>query len=433
MKRLDRRSLLASIGTGFAAAIAGCSDTLGADDDRREFGPEERKVVLSAARPAVERPAPVHPSETAFDAALDRLDELLERVPAPLEADHVPNEAVRHEIARAREIAVTRRERLSDASDPFHAARAAVPARRYAGEAAGAYRAVDGELTRDRVVADRDDRRARVSERAASIEYVGDDRQRTLLLTHHLESDLAAGGRWIENQPREQTAPELEIGELAGVVEYADATLAFVDDLAQRHAERLDYGRSFESTFSDALDRSLDAIDDADVPEWEPDPSAHVDADISETPAARLVVEGKASIHRAKDRTADAAETGRTSTALRAACEFERDVRAFETVREDVEDGSYRSIEEIEAVRRVREAAIERAEEVPFDPSEPTLGGDLVADAYQRIEAEDVRIERNVDRDYSSDMVTEYRTYAWIAAQLAALPDAVAAIEDRLG
>ncbi|WP_254769113.1 hypothetical protein [Salinilacihabitans rarus] len=432
MSRFERRSLLVSLGTGLATAVAGCSEIIGSDDSRPSFDPDELAAIVATDAPDVERPAPVQPSEAAVEASLDRLDDLIASVPDPLTAEHVPNEAARREIARTRERAADRRDDLDDAPDRFRAARGTASARRYAGEAAGAYRAVEGALSREDVEREREEIGSRVEERAASIEYVGEDRQRTLLLTHHFESDLAAAGRWLSNRPREETAPELEVGEVVGGVEHADATVALVDDLAARHAARVDDGRSFAPAFDAAFARSLEAIEDADVPDWEADPSTHVDADIADTPAARLVVEGKASIHRTRNRATDAAADDWTATALRAACEFERDLRAFEAVRAAVEDGAHRRIEAVDDVREVRKTALDRAADAPFDPGAPSLGGDLLADAYDRIEREDGGIEREIEHGYGLNVQSVYVEYAWIAARVEALPDAVAVLEERL-
>ncbi|QLK27329.1 hypothetical protein HYG81_06935 [Natrinema zhouii] len=432
MTGLDRRTVLGSIGTGVLGATAGCLEFFESDDPRRRFEADELAPILAMDRPEIKRPAPVQPNESSVGEAIVRLDELIDVVPEPLEADDVPNEAVRDEIDRTHEIARARRDALEDSSDRFHALQRSVVARRYAGEAAVAIEAVRDERTLEDVESERDDVRTRIENRRAAVDHVGDDVQRTLLLEHCLESELEIAEWWLDNRPRDGTSGTFAVGSIGGVVERARAAVSFAEELERRHEERLEDERSFESRFETALERSLDAIEEANVPNDSTEPTDLVDAEVSETIAERVLLEGEIAVVNASEQTTDAATNDETSTALWYACAFERDRRALETIRERIEDGAHRSLETADDARTVRESALESAADVPFEPEESSLGGDHLADGYEQLGLVDSRIRGAIDDGWRTELFSEYADYVVIGAQLEALPEAIVVLEDRL-
>ncbi|EMA31414.1 hypothetical protein [Halobiforma nitratireducens] len=431
---IDRRSVLTASATGLATALAGCTSFSLQDDDDppRRFEPEEYATIVSDDLPHRRRPAPVQPSLSAVETTLEDLEADLAAIPSPLTADDVPNEAARSSIERTHEIAENRRDNLTDEDDEFYRFRAIVLARRYAGEAAGAYRAVEGEVTRSTIESDRAAIRDELQDRRDVSSYVGDDPGRTLVLWSRLEDRLAVAENRLENRPREQTAPELEIGEIAGEVANAEATVEFVDELTARHDDRLEDGRSLESTFRTALDRSLAAIDDADLPDDDQQATNLVDIDIDGTAAERLLGRAAANVFGAANRTRERAAEEQLVAALRSACTFEIDRRAFESIRDAVADGDHRRIDSVEDVRAARATALERAADAPFDPETPTVGGDFLGECYWWLDSEDGKLERLADRGRSATLHHEYAEYTRHAERIAALPDAVATVEDRL-
>lgn len=430
MTRLERRRLLASVGAGIAVGGAGCLTDMvtESDDSPREFDPDELDPILSEDVPAVDPPAPVQPSDAAVADALEELDDLLATVPDPLQAEDVPNEAVRNRIDQIRERARNGRESLEDSPNRFHTLLDSVTARRDAGTASAAFVAVDGDLTRSDVEDDRDAVRTRLEDRRTGLGAIGDQIQRTLLLQYHLESELAAAERWLDNRPRDRSTGVVAIGEIAGAVERARAAIAAVEELERGHVDRLDDERSFDWRIEDALERSRTAIESADVPERWDDVSERVDADLSDTVGERVLDEGWRTAAGTSTRVTD----GTPATALRSACAFERDRRAFEAIRTATEAGDHRTIEDVEDVRVQREAALERAEATSFDPADPSLGGDLLAETYRRLEIQDRKIREDIEQGYRSNLFRPYANYVLIDAQLEALPDAVAVLEDRL-
>ena len=432
MSGLDRRTLLGSVGAGALASVAGCVDLLGSDDSPRRFEGDELGAILSTDAPDVVRPVPVQPSEDATTASVDRLEGLIESVPDPLEPDDVPNEAVRRRVDRQREIAEYRRDALERSPDRFRRYVSSVRARRYAGQATGSLAAVDGDLSRSDVVEDRDEVLGELETRLAGIDHVGDDRDRTLVLEHRLERELGTAKRFLENRPRDRYGNEaLDLGDAAGTIERARGVVSFVEAVQRRHDERLEDGRSFASTFDTALDRSLEAVESVDVVDRWNEPSAMTDADVSGTPAERLLVEAGRTTSSTASRTTARADGGQTASALRYAAAFERDRRALKAIRERIEDGAHREIDSVDDVRDVREAALEAAADAPFDPDDPTLGGDLLADAYGRIENADDLVREYLEEGRSYDLFRQYADYATIGAQLDALPDAIATLEER--
>ncbi|WP_255681846.1 hypothetical protein [Natrinema sp. SYSU A 869] len=309
MTRLERQTVLGAVGTGALGAAAGCLDFefLEADDSPQQFEADDLDSILSMDALNVARPAPVRPSEGAVDDAIDRLDELLESVPDPLEADDVSIDAVRREIDGTREIARDKHEAVAESSDRFHTMRRSIVARRFARQAAIAFDAVDDGPSGDKLESAFEDVATRVERQKTESEYLGTDPQRTLLLEYRRESELAAAGRWLErleseldtagrwldDRSRDDTTVALSVGEIGGVIERARAALAFTTELERRHEARLDDDRSFETRFEDALDRSLAAIDAADIPGHSSGLVESVDADVSETVAERVLREGR--------------------------------------------------------------------------------------------------------------------------------------------
>ncbi|WP_137288899.1 hypothetical protein [Natronorubrum halophilum] len=435
MTRLERRALLGAIGTTAIGATAGCLDFafLESDEPRRRFDADELEPILTMDLPDVVRPAPVQPSQTAVEDAVDRLETLIDAVPDPLEADDVPNGAVRNDIGRTREIARDRRDALEESPDRFRALRRSVAARRYAGEAAVAIEAARDERSLEDVESERDDVRTRIENRRTAFDHVGDDVQRTLLLEHRLESELDIAEWRLDTRPRDDASGAPAIGSIGGVVEQARAAISFGEELERRHEERLEDERSFADQFETALERCLESIDAADLPDEPDEPADLVEADVSDTIGETVALEGAISFVNAAEWTIEAASNGETATALRNACAFERDRRAFETIRDRIEDGAHRSLESIEDVRDVRESALESAADVPFEPETPSLGGDFLAYGYERLGRIDARIREVIDDDWHTGLSTEYEDYVVIGAQLEALPEAVAVLEDRLG
>lgn len=437
---LERRTLLGTLGSGLLGATAGCLDFafFESDESPRRFDADELEAILSTDGPDVVRPAPVQPSETAVEDTLDRLDDLIAAVPDPLSADDVPNGAVRRDIGRTLNIAEGRREELAESIDRFRTLHRGIRAREYAGEAATAFEVVEGDRSRADIEAAREAVRTRFEKRRASIDHVGDEPRRTLLLEYRIEHELSLAERRLDEQPDDDTSAALAAGEFGGVVERARAAASFAAELDRRHEERLENERSFADRFETALDRCLESIDAADLPDESGDPADLVEADVSGTIAERIAIDAAAPFVNAAERTTDAASNGETATALQNALEFERNRRAYETIRDRIEDGAYRTVEAVDDVRAVRESALKAGNDAPFSPDEPSLAGDVLARGYERLGRIDARIQRTIDDDRENDLSrkysasSEYSDYVVIGTQLEVLPETVAVFEARL-
>ncbi|WP_121741267.1 hypothetical protein [Natronorubrum halophilum] len=435
MTRLERRTLLGAVGTSAIGATAGCLDFafLESDEPRRRFDADELEPILATDAPDVVRPAPVQPSQTAVEDAVDRLETLIDAVPDPLGIDDVPNGAVRNDIIRTCGAARNRREALEESPDRFRTLHECISARWYAGEAATALEAVAGERSRADVESERDEIRTQLERRRRATDHVGDRIQRTLLLEYRLEHELSLSKDRLDDGPSNGTTGALAVGEIGGAVERARTAVSFGEELERRHEERLEDERSFADRFEIALERCLESIDAADLPDESTEPADLVEADISDTIAEKIALEEAGSFVNAAEWTIEAASNGETAMALRNACAFERDRRAFETIRDRIEDGAHRSLESVEDVRDVRESALESGADVPFEPETPSLGGDFLAHEYERLGHVDARIREVIDDDWHTGLSSEYVDYVVIGAQFEALPEAVAVLEDRLG
>ena len=433
MTRLDRRTVLAAVGTGVATSLAGCSHITG--DDRTELETDGIESALAGSPPDYARPAPVRPSQSAIQAGLGRTDELLAAVPADLSAEDVPNGAIRSRIADMRDDAVGQREHAEGADSPYRKLQETRHARRDAAEPAVAYRAVQGEVTLDGLRATRDVLAEKVAADLDAIEYVGSDPDRTLYLAAIRESDLLAAGRWLDHHVRAVDPSVLDIGEVGSWVEYARATRSVVDHLGARHRDQVTDERSFAEDFEQALDRTVQTIADRQVPERGDQPADLVESDVAGTATERVLdicirqlIDTEAELRH--DRSA-----GHLGVGLRGAYAAERDRRAYETVRERIADGDFRSLDSTTAIRDARERAIRLATDASIDPGEPSIPAEMLAGRVEQIRDTDRWIRRELEtRDtvYAETFESEFARYVWVAEQIAALPDAADAMAARL-
>ena len=437
-----RRQFLAGLAAVGSASLAGCS-LVSNDDTGPTFTAADAGTVITDPAPAIEWPVPVVPDSEAVDDALERTDALLADVPDPLAEETVPNGVVRSEIATRRDDARDYREEAAGATgeERYHALRTTREARDAARTAATTLAAIDDGTLVAALREERDAVRSRIDDQRASIAYRGtdtdDERLRAALCYARLESDLGRAADRVD-RPRwsvDAGSNVIEIGTGAGSLEFATATAAAWDHLAERHEARTD-GSDLTPVFDAALEASAERLEAADVPDPNDDDwlSAVFGEEPDEPRLEQTLWQTVDSVSGTMDRLNEAIEEGNRGLGLHEAVRFEVRYRGFERVRDRIEDGTLSAPDSIDEIRAERTAAMEAAASARESLSDPSIGAYVLAETLREFEWTDERVRRAADND--PDVVVtlarEHGDYARLRTHLEVLPDAVAAFRQRL-
>ncbi|AEH37918.1 hypothetical protein [Halopiger xanaduensis] len=440
-----RRQFLAGLAAASGVAVAGCADLPLLGDESTTFTASDADAVIADATPTVEWPAPVRPSSSALEDARDRIDDLLADVPESLGPDDVPNGVVRESIVENREEAVRARDEADRATgrEKYHAFRGTRDGRETARAALTTLLAIeeDTDALVDELADEREAVQSAVRERLDGIDYRGDDtedgRRRAALYYQQLESDLVRAQRLLERWSADPGMNVVELGEAAGELEFATATVAVWDHLADRY-ENDTTGADLESVFDSALERSIDRAEAVEFPEQ--DGEEWYDAvGLEELDDGRLeltVWHAGREVTDARERMEEGRTNGNVGTGLHGAVQFEQAFRAFEHLRDRIAAESVAPPDDVDAIRAERDRALESAvaarEQVPV--ADPSLGAYVLGETLQSFEWTDESVRRYAthDPEVVVSLSREYGEYARLQAELAALPDAVTAFRERL-
>lgn len=440
-----RRRFLAGLAAASGVAVAGCADLPLLGDESPTFTASDADAVITDATPTVEWPAPVQPASSALEDARDRIDDLLPDVPESLGPDDVPNGVVRESIVENRDEAVRARDEADRATGrkQYRAFRATREGREAARTALTTLLAIDEDADAlvDELAAEREAVRSTVRERLDEIEYRGDDtedgRRRAALYYQQLESDLVRAERVLERWSADPGMNVVELGEAAGELEFATATVAVWDHLADRYERDTD-AVDLESAFGDALERSIDRAEAVEFPEQ--DGEEWYDAvGLEELDDDRLeltVWHAGRDVTDARERMQEGRASGNVGTGLHGAVQFEQAFRAFEHLRDRIAAESVAPPDNVEAIRAERDRAVESAaaarEQIPV--TDLSLGAYVLGETLQSFEWTDESVRRYATRDPEIvvSLFKEYGEYARLQAELAVLPDAVDAFRERM-
>lgn len=443
-RSLRRREFLAGTAAASVTSLAGCLEVLPWTDDSSGGSVPAGTVdtVLTADRLPVEWPAPIDPPPTSIDDARDRIDELLAPLPDPITTDDVPNGVVRQSIASNRRDAVDGRK--AGATSRYRHLRGSPAVREAARHARITYDAI--ERDHESIVAELRTERADTSEAVRTqldaIEYRGPDtlagKLRAALVARQREDDLVRAERILDDWDARASDNVIDIGEAAGELERASATASVWSHLTDRYETSQSEAVSFDSSFSTAIDRSLDRFVAVDFPSQDDEgwyAAVGVD-DLEDGGVLELALwrAGREVID-AADGVESASQAGRLGTALYHALVFEVRYRGFQTFRDRIRDGSFEWPASVSTIEAERSAALGAAETASESISGPTPGSLVLAETLQSLEWADERVDNAAgnDPDVHVSLDDEYRMYARCRAELAALPDAIAAFRDRLG
>lgn len=379
--RTTRRGLLALAGGATLAGCGGLPEPLGSSPPALDG--ERLADVTDGAVPAVPRTVPVDVDDEHVGRHVDRARGLLSAAPLPFDRREVPNGAMRRELNEVAEAARATLERARDAASPFEALLALRDARGKARTVATAWAYADEGVRRDDLADEAD----RLADDVASFRerrsYVGDDPVRALLVHAAVESLVRAAATNAGGRPdasRLTRAPEnlLTVSEDAAAFERGRAALADATHLYDRLRADASTIRDLAPAFDAALAALLDTLraDTADLDGSAP-ASAHVDADVENTPVEYPLeylagdLEDFASITRRRDR-------GERAAALRSAHRELTRLRAFEALRERVDDGETYAVETVEDAAAVRADAVAALEDAGRETDHPDLSREVL-------------------------------------------------------
>ncbi|WP_436925904.1 hypothetical protein [Halosimplex amylolyticum] len=419
--RVTRRGALA---VGGAALLAGCGVPKFLGSGPVEVDGGEVAEIASRDYPQIAEPLPVDVKQAHVATSRERAYSLLAAAPLPLTADELPNGAMREDVhdhaeharthlAEAVEVAGTR-ERLE------LLAHARGPARTVA--ATWAY--TRDELTAADVREAWESHVADVETFREQREFVGVDPVRAVIVHDVVDRWLAdAADDGVLRSAGEELDTALVVGEHAGAVEEGEAALADARHVYEQFVDSLSDPTSIRERVLAAHDSLDETIDSrlADLPGEDADVLAEFEGDLERT----VVGEALRSLHSDLPYEVRVPDDPGAATTLLGRVDGLAEIGAFETVRDRVEAGDYRTVEDVEDVLEIRRAAVTAMEDAPGACADERLGRTVLADLTGWFDYVERDLSRYDDPVEVADVADELAVYVGIEAIASATPAAV--------
>jgi len=388
--RVTRREALA---VGGAAVLAGCGvpDVLGSDSVTIDGG--QLELAVQSERPQVTGPLPVDVARSHVAASRERAHSLLASVPLPLTPADLPNGAMREEVHHDADHA---REHLGDAVEAPGTrerldllAHARGPAQAVA--ATWAYTQGDLEPTdvRDARLSVRDD----VEQFRDAYEYAGADLVRAVVVHDAVE-------QWIDDAQREasgrrdrddERTTALDVGERAGEVESARASLADARHVSEQFVEPLSDPDSVREAIVEARE-SLAATVEAETTNRRSE-TGEGDVD-HESPVFRIAL---ANLYSELPDEFTCYDAPGPAAAVVAQTESLSVVYGFESLSETVRSDDYPTVESVEDIEELRESAATAVEDALAESPDERLARTVLSSLAGWIEYADRDLTRYDD------------------------------------
>ncbi|WP_225333303.1 hypothetical protein [Halomicrobium urmianum] len=413
--RITRRGLLALAGS---TALAGCNTLEGIrSGGEPTISAYDLPDVDEEAEPAVVASVPVEIGAEYLGGARDRIDDLLSTLPTPFGPDEIPNGHVRERLVDAAEHATTDQSEARRAETEFEALRSLRRGRENARYAAAGWAVADEGLTVEDVRAERREAVTEAAEFRERREYVGADPVRAALVHARIEDAL----RWaVEDDPVHRSQRDGALLTVAEWGEAAESTRAHAADarhLQERFAASLpDDAGTVDATLTGAAEALLADVRDrqSSLP---PEPTVD-----DQERATRLLDE----LHwEAESGTKQLAEAAGPASAVVDATGQLAHFRAFDQVRQRVDDGERFRVESAEAVRTLRSDALDALQSALAESPSSGLARTVVADVAWRVANGDRNLARLNGEVQASRLDRPVREYVVATAVARATPWAV--------
>ena len=421
-----RRALIlaGAVGVGLVPLFAAADD--GPDDPDVSYDSGTLRRVVGLGTPTVPRRFPVEIGSDHVAANRDRALSLLSSAP---DSPDIPNEAVAREYADRYEEAVEALTRAEEARTPYERLDALQSARWFAADVNAVYAAFVGNLTREEVLARREQIREQLARLRDRWRYVGDDLAVAVDVHGTLESRVDYAEGTLERAAERRGPDEsrvLGVGSAAGTVELArtaaeNATYyhdRFVDSLADPRPLGDAFDRAARVLVADVTARCPDPLTD----EWE----SRFDRDLAYTVAHDLLRDAVSDATWRCRSAGEARDSEGVASAVLTAAGADRDLRALDRVRAAVDRGEYGVPRSGEAARREKLAALEAVEAA--QRATPTvLASGWTRGALGNLDLGDRTLFRALERDRVEviEVARAVATYAWGRTRAAATPGAL--------
>ncbi|WP_336024064.1 hypothetical protein [Halobellus salinisoli] len=358
-----RREFLALSGALGLASLAGCLDQLPGSGPKRIDGDAVADVASDEA-PEIAETLPVDIGASFVAEQREIAREKLDSVPAPFDETQIPNGVIRERVNGEYEAAREAIRTSSDAGTAYERLDRATRARTSAHEVQLAWRSVEEDATVDDLRESRAAVADDVDALASRWEYVGDDPVRAAIVHAEVEREIRGARNWLSFRERElEYAAEqpLDFADVAVDIERARTSVAvasyyfdqFRGDLAREENQR----ERFE-TARNALRERIRTRGES-LPDESEDPTSLVNRDVGRT-AGVIALDDilRNARWRTEDR-GDERDPPSLASATPTAAKTLVYLRAFEALRERIEDGDDVAVEEVEDVSELRTDAVD--------------------------------------------------------------------------
>jgi hypothetical protein len=361
--RIGRRELLALSGSLGLASLAGCLDRLPGSGPETLDG-DALAGVADAETPEVSETLPVDIGASFIADQRGVAEAKLDSVPAPFDETAIPNGVIRERMNGEYETAREAIRASSGAGTAYERLDRATHARTSAHEVQAAWRAIEGEATVDDLRESRSTVGADVDALVSRWEYVGDDPVRAAIVHAEIEREIRGARNWLSFREREleyAADQPLDFADLAAAVERARIAVAVASYYFDQFRESLAREEHLRERFAavrDAFDERIRTRGES-LPEETEDPTSLVDREVERT-AGVIALDDilRDARWRIKDRGDERDEPSLASAALGATETFVY-LRAFETLRERIEEGDDVAVDDVEDVADLRADAVD--------------------------------------------------------------------------
>lgn len=416
-----RRGFLAATA---AALVAGCDGLKSGSDGQVSISSARLTEGIENSDPIVVESLPVDIESARLRDVEDRVGALLDRLPLPLTESEVPNGYIRRELTDAARDATTAVEDARTAGSRYQALLELQIARTQARFAAAGWGAIDGDTTiaelrniHERTVSDAGALRSRH-------DYLGTDPIDALLAHAVIERELHTVLDGTGPSLHGTEGSVLAVAEWGEQTERAQASLMDGQYLYDRFTGSLPAdASSVEERLTSAQENLIEELRNrrADLsPESNDDEQGHV---------GQLLHRIRSDADRSVDRVA---ELDRPATAIVTATEGLSNVRAYDTLKNRIEEDPRIEIEEASEVRDARMEALEAIQTALEESPEPDLARSVLADLAANVAFADERLARyrgDIDASQLEDPVSEYLS-ATVRAK--GVPEAVQVVQGSL-
>ncbi|MFB6107645.1 MAG: hypothetical protein ABEJ82_02240 [Haloplanus sp.] len=425
-----RREAVALFGS---TLLAGCSGSLPftGEDDGPELDGAALRAVVDGDAPAYPKRLPVGIEASHLDASETRARDLLGSAPARFGRDEIPNGAIRAKMQDARDRTESDLSRAGESRTAFERLDALADARADARFVAGAWRAIDADLTRADLADEATDARRALDALRERWAYVGGDPVDATLVAAAVEERLDAGHRAaadaVHGHRRYETGNPLGVGEAGESVERArtarsdaaylsDRWRGSLDDPADRRSQLVAAHR----TLAADLRAELSDLSDVDRDR----PWAGLDGVDEDSLTAWALQELYRWVGPRRADRFDEVDEEALARSLLSMHETFASLWAFESVRESVADGEPYAVTSADDVAALRSAAVEALRTADDETTAPALTRRRLSSLADRMRFADDRLSEEDGSVEVTWVRRELATYVEVAAAARATPRA---------